>query len=60
MNSFLHPQVDSLGTPAQPKTLVLGLGKTGLSCARYLRAQGVPVAVTDTRPKPPGLEAARE
>ncbi len=60
MKSFLHPQGDSKGPPAQPKTLVLGLGKTGLSCARYLRAQGVPVAVTDTRSKPPGLEAARE
>ena len=60
MKSFLHPQGDSQGPPAQPKTLVLGLGKTGLSCARYLRAQGVPVAVTDTRSKPPGLEAARE
>ena len=60
MNSFFHPQGDSLGPPAQPKTLVLGLGKTGLSCARHLRAQGVPVAVTDTRSKPPGLDAARE
>jgi UDP-N-acetylmuramoylalanine--D-glutamate ligase len=60
MNSFLHPQGDRQGPSAQPKTLVLGLGKTGLSCARYLRAQGVPVAVTDTRSKPPGLEAARE
>lgn len=41
------------------KTLVVGLGKTGLSCARYLRARGVPVAVTDSRQNPPGLEAAR-
>jgi len=60
MNNFLHDPGLSRGQLAQPKTLVLGLGKTGLSCARYLRAQGVPVAVTDTRPQPPGLERARE
>ena len=41
------------------KTLIVGLGKTGLSCARYLAAHGVPVAVTDTREQPPGLEALR-
>jgi len=39
-----------------PRTLIVGLGKTGLSCARYLGAQGVAVAVTDSRPNPPGLE----
>jgi len=41
------------------KTLVVGLGKTGVSCARYLRAQGAWVAVTDTRADPPGLEQVR-
>ena len=41
-------------------TLVVGLGKTGLSCARYLCSQGVPVAVTDSRANPPGLAAVRE
>ncbi len=38
------------------KTLVVGLGKTGLSCARYLVAQGHQVAVTDSRERPPALE----
>jgi UDP-N-acetylmuramoylalanine--D-glutamate ligase len=38
------------------KTLIVGLGVTGLSCARYLAAQGVQVAVADSRDKPPGLE----
>ena len=42
-----------------PKTLVVGLGKTGLSCARYLAAHGVPVAVTDSRVAPPCLESLR-
>lgn len=45
----------------QPNTLpdsatVIGLGKTGLSCARYLCAQGVKVSLNDTREQPPGLE----
>ncbi len=41
------------------KTLIVGLGKTGLSCARHLAAQGISVAVTDTREQPPGLEALK-
>jgi len=44
---------------AAGKTLIVGLGKTGLSCARYLSAQGIPVAVTDSRPIPPALDQAR-
>jgi UDP-N-acetylmuramoylalanine--D-glutamate ligase len=39
--------------------LVIGLGKTGLSCVRYLARRGVPVRVVDSRAAPPGLEAAR-
>jgi UDP-N-acetylmuramoylalanine--D-glutamate ligase len=38
------------------RALVLGLGRTGLSCARYLHGQGVEVRVADTRAKPPGYE----
>lgn len=41
------------------KLLVVGLGKTGLSCARYLTACGVPFTVVDSRVDPPGLEALR-
>jgi len=37
------------------QTLIVGLGKTGLSCARYLAAQGESCVVTDTRSQPPGL-----
>ena len=37
-----------------PRTLIVGLGATGLSCARFL-AQGVEVAVTDSRQQPPAL-----
>lgn len=37
-------------------TLVVGLGKTGLSVVRYLRALGEPVVVVDSRDIPPGLK----
>lgn len=36
--------------------VVVGLGKTGLSCVRYLVAQGFSVAVMDSRAQPPGLD----
>ena len=36
--------------------LVLGLGKTGLSCARYLSKKGLRVRVADTRRAPPAGE----
>ncbi len=42
------------------RVLVVGLGKTGLSCARFLAARGLEVAVTDSRVQPPGLDALRE
>jgi UDP-N-acetylmuramoylalanine--D-glutamate ligase len=43
----------------EKKMLIVGLGKTGLSCARYLAAQGVSLAMTDSRESPSGLEALR-
>ncbi len=42
------------------RTLVVGLGKTGLSCVRYLMAQGRELAVADNRAAPPGLDALRQ
>lgn len=42
------------------RTLIVGLGKTGLSCARFLSGQGIRVAITDSRAEPPGLELLRE
>lgn len=41
------------------KALILGLGKTGLSCARYLGNRGIAVGVMDSRREPPGLAEAR-
>ena len=39
--------------------VVLGLGVTGLSCARYLSDHGARVLVADSRQDPPGLEGLR-
>jgi UDP-N-acetylmuramoylalanine--D-glutamate ligase len=44
-------------TDARPYAVIVGLGRTGLSCARYLAAQGWRLAVTDTRAEPPELAA---
>ncbi|MDG4549668.1 MAG: UDP-N-acetylmuramoyl-L-alanine--D-glutamate ligase [Candidatus Contendobacter sp.] len=44
------PRLDGL-------TLVVGLGKSGLSAARALKALGATFAVTDSRSDPPGLAA---
>jgi UDP-N-acetylmuramoylalanine--D-glutamate ligase len=42
------------------KTLVLGLGDTGLSCARWLAARGAIVTVADSRERPPHAQALKE
>ncbi|MBW2471918.1 MAG: UDP-N-acetylmuramoyl-L-alanine--D-glutamate ligase, partial [Deltaproteobacteria bacterium] len=42
-----------------PTVVVLGLGVTGLSCARYLSNQGRQVLVADSRQEPPGIEGLR-
>jgi UDP-N-acetylmuramoylalanine--D-glutamate ligase len=41
-------------------TLVVGLGKTGLSVVRHLRAHGERVVVADSRDIPPGLGALKQ
>src|SRR5512143_3530195 len=43
---------DSLNLSGK-KVLVLGLGDTGLSCARWLAARGAQVSVADSRTAPP-------
>jgi UDP-N-acetylmuramoylalanine--D-glutamate ligase len=36
-------------------SVVVGLGKTGASCLRYLSKRGIPASATDSRNAPPGL-----
>ena len=40
--------------------VIAGLGRTGFSCARYLRERGWRLSVTDTRAEPPQLAQLRE
>jgi UDP-N-acetylmuramoylalanine--D-glutamate ligase len=51
-------QMKTQGLP-EARYLVVGLGKTGLSCARFLARRGLEVAVVDSRARPPGLEELR-
>ena len=38
------------------KVVILGLGKTGLSCVNYFLRQGITPMVLDTRANPPGRQ----
>jgi UDP-N-acetylmuramoylalanine--D-glutamate ligase len=51
------PAARKRSAKASKAELVLGLGATGLSVARYLRRQGRNAIFADTRSAPPGLEA---
>jgi UDP-N-acetylmuramoylalanine--D-glutamate ligase len=51
-----HPDFNNpTGHPGAAPVLLVGLGVTGVSCARYLAALGQPVRVLDSRAAPPGL-----
>lgn len=39
----------------QSYKVIVGLGSTGLSCARFFHAKGIPFKVVDSRFSPPGL-----
>ncbi|MGQ0657044.1 MAG: UDP-N-acetylmuramoyl-L-alanine--D-glutamate ligase [Chromatiales bacterium] len=53
MNAATASRVDPTPEGGTP-TVVVGLGRTGLSLARFLRRQGERFAVTDSRMEPPG------
>jgi UDP-N-acetylmuramoylalanine--D-glutamate ligase len=42
-----------------PFSVIVGLGRTGVSAARHLAARGHRVVVTDSRAAPPGLADLR-
>lgn len=42
------------------RTLIVGLGATGLSCVRHCHARGRQLAVADSRAQPPGLVEVRQ
>jgi UDP-N-acetylmuramoylalanine--D-glutamate ligase len=41
---------------AANKHVIVGLGMTGLSCARFLQSRHIPFEIMDTREQPPALE----
>jgi UDP-N-acetylmuramoylalanine--D-glutamate ligase len=45
------------GASVEPTVLVMGMGLTGASCARYFAARGFVAEFIDTRAEPPGIEA---
>ena len=58
--NHLMAGAEPVGNGVRCRSLVLGLGVTGLSLARFLSAQGDAVLIADTREKPPGLEALQK
>lgn len=40
----------------EPLSVIVGLGDTGLSCAKYFASVGKPFKVVDSRSQPPGLQ----
>jgi UDP-N-acetylmuramoylalanine--D-glutamate ligase len=47
-------------TPGNARHVIVGLGRTGLSCARYFSSRGERFAITDSRENPPGLNQVSE
>lgn len=40
--------------------IVMGMGKTGMACVKFLVQKNFPVLIMDSRPTPPGLATLRE
>lgn len=56
--SRVHAALGAQPSSVKP-TVIIGLGRTGLSCARFLHGRGVPIRVIDSRSSPPELERLR-
>ncbi len=56
----LPPEAGNRAAPREGRTVIVGLGKTGLSSARFLARRGVSVLVTDSRMQPPGLHELQQ
>jgi len=55
MNAVMRKSATPDAKPQARRTVIVGLGRTGLSCALYLSAHGARVAITDSRAQPPEL-----
>ena len=58
--NIVDDDIDNMDTLSHKRVLIVGLGKTGLSCARYLSEHGVEVAITDSRDHPLALDELQE
>lgn len=58
--SYVDKLSSQLGLDEQSAVLIVGLGKTGYSIARFLESQSIHFAITDTRDAPPFIEEFRE
>ena len=54
---FSHGRADR---GQRPVSVIVGLGRTGASCARHLAARGHELRITDSRRDPPGLAELRK
>lgn len=52
-----QPAMRSPQPPPAGRSIVVGLGRTGMSCARFLQSRGLHFAVTDSRSTPPEVDA---
>ena len=55
--SAMKIDLPTRGTSVEPSVLVMGMGLTGASCARYFAGRGIVAEFIDTRPQPPGMDA---
>ena len=61
-STLIRPRSSEAGTRSagdRGTCVVLGLGATGVSCARHLAAGGFSVLVLDSRAEPPGADRLR-
>ncbi len=56
MNAAVRKKPATGAQPRARRTVIVGLGRTGLACARYLSLHGARVAITDSRVEPPELK----
>lgn len=56
----VNPQHKKRGARRHGRDIVVGIGSTGLSVARYLQRKGIEARFVDSRLEPPGLKALLE
>ena len=59
MNCETGQAKDMTATKCQFDTVIVGMGNTGLSCARFLADQNINFAIIDSRESPPMLDTVR-